>query len=226
MLYNILYITIIFAFLAKLFGKKSDKWVYPLAVGVLIVYSALKNPFIYPDISGYYDTYRYGADHVKDKLEYGYEFLNWAFRNLSSSFHFFLASISIIVISSYAKVIKDYSPYIWLSLILYILINYYPSFFLIRQYISMAIFIYSIKFIINRKPFYFGIAIFISMSFHPTVVLAAPLYLLYGMKNSKKNMIILTIGVIITVSMFMSLGKYVQMVSGYYASYFEFEHYE
>ena len=179
MLYYILIVIIILAIFSKISNKKAEKNWFLLAVIVLVGYSALRDGFLYPDISNYYDYFRGQYELDSENFGIGYKLLNDVCNLFSNSFQFELAIISIIVIYGYVKVIKEFSPYIWLSLILYVLGSYYPSFFLLRQYIALSIFMLSIKHIIKREPIKFGIYAIIAISLHATAVVIVPLYFQY-----------------------------------------------
>lgn len=223
MLYYVVVVILVLSFIAHSVGRKSSRKVYDFAILLLIVFSALRNAFLYPDIANYCDFFQYGKTPLLENFGTGYTILNQAVKLVFPSFQVLLAIISVVVIGSYAKVIKDYSPSIWLSLLLYLLINYYPSFFILRQYIAIAIILLSLKYVIKREPIKFGLCAIIAFSFHATALLAVPLYLLYGMKGNVKNMIILAIGCVLVDVMFMSAAQYVNLFSTYYAGYFETE---
>lgn len=221
MLYIILVIIIALSIFSRFSKRKAEENWFLLAAIVLVSYSALRNGFLYPDIENYYDYFRgqYGLD--SENFGIGYKLINDVCHLLSNSFQFELAVISIIVVYGYAKAIKNFSPYIWLSLILYILVSYYPSFFLLRQYIALSIFMLSLRYIIKREPIKFGICAILAISVHATAVVIVPLYFLYGLKYNLKNMIFLAAGSAATVVLFFSLQGYIELVSAYYAHYFE-----
>ena len=225
MLYYILFVIIAFAILARISKKRSNNRLYWIAVSILIVFSALRDGFLYPDIQNYFDYFRTGYTDFdfQEQFNVGYGFLNKVCKFFSSSFQFLLIVISIIIISFYAKAIKEYSPLIWLSLILYVLINYYPSFFLLRQYMAMGVFLYSLRYVIGRKPVHYGICMLIALSFHTTAIVAIPIYFLYGIKNSKLNMLLVLLGSITVIAVFFSFSTYIGLFSAYYAHYFEVE---
>jgi hypothetical protein len=224
MLYYILYIIIFLAFFALILGGNYSKSLYLAAVVLLIIYCGLKDPFLYPDITNYYDYFK--GDFInatEGTLGIGYLILNRISRLLSPSFFLLLMIISIIVIYSYAKFILEYSPYIWLSLLLFLLVNYYQSFFLLRQYLAMSVFLFSIKYIINRDPIRFGICTILAISFHLTAVIIIPFYFLYGINYSRKNFLLLIAAAIIFIILFKGIGPFINRISAYYAHYFEME---
>lgn len=220
MLYYIVFVILIIALIAINSDKKVNNVLYLGAVAVLILYSGLRNAFIYPDINNYYDFFEGQESFSLENFGTGYTILNDICRWITPSFQFLLIVIALFVVYCYTHIIKRYSPYIWLSLLIYIFINYYPSFFLLRQYISMAVFLYSIKYVINRKPIHYGILLLVAMSFHVTAIVTLPFYFLYGIKKSTRNMLFLLAGSVIVVISFMSLEGYVEMASAYYAHYF------
>lgn len=224
MLYNILYIIILLALFAIMLGEKYSKFLFIAAIILLIVYCGLRDPFLYPDISNYYDYFRGDFSNATEgTLGVGYLLLNRVSRLISPSFFLLLMIIATIVIYSYAKFILDYSPFIWLSLLLFILVNYYQSFFLLRQYLAMSVFLFSIKYIIKRDSIKFGLCALLAISFHLTAVIIIPVYFLYGITYSTKNIFLLLIAAIIVIVLFKEAGPYINRVSAYYAHYFEME---
>lgn len=223
MLYGILLLIIFLSFFSRIEKGRYNKQLFTLAVIALIIFCWLRDPFLYPDIGNYYDFFIGYTNGMEDNFGLGYTVLNTVSRSFTSSFYVFMLIVAIIIISSYAKIIKDYSPYIWLPLLLYLLINYYPSFFLLRQYIAMSVFLFSIKYVINRNPWKFGILSLIAISFHLTAVVILPFYFLYGIKFSKMNMLWLLLGSVLAILMFMRLSDIIGLVSAYYMGYFESE---
>ena len=221
MLYYVVVVIFLLFIVARSTGREASQMIFYFAIVLLVTYCALRNAFLYPDISNYYDFFINGKSYALGNFGVGYLFLNRFVRFFSSSFQVLLAVVSIIVIGSYAKVIKEYSPYIWLSLILYILINYYPSFFILRQYLAIAMFLLSLQHVVKRDFIKFSICSIIAISFHTTALLVVPLYFLYGLNGNKKNMILLALGSVLIIFTFKSAAYYVNMFSEYYAGYFE-----
>ena len=225
MLYLVPFLITCLGLLSLITQNKSKRLLFHLAVLFLIVFCALRDAFLYPDIQNYYDYFKYGYTEydLQDQFNYGYGLLNTICALFTSSFQPLLIVISFITVSFYSRAIKEYSPYLFLSLILYVLINYYPSFFLLRQYLAMGVFLHSLKYVIDRKFFHFGICLLISLSFHTTAIIALPVYFLYGIKNTRLNMLLLLIGAIAIIILFFSFSTYIAMFSAYYAHYFEVE---
>lgn len=221
MLYGIFYITLFFALLSSFStNKMTNKLVYKSTILILIVFCGLRDPFIYPDNISYYEFY-IGDFSAADEgtLNIGYLFFNWLMGIILPHFQCFCFVVSIIIICSYSKVITLYSPYIWLSLLLYVLINYLPSFFLLRQYLSMPFVFLSFKYVIERKPRKFGLSVLLAFSIHTTALIVLPLYYLYGLKYSKKNLFLIFVATIVASLGFMAVGAIIGRLFPYYSQY-------
>ena len=116
-------------------GTIKNFTLYPLAIVILVLFSCLKDPFVYPDNITYYYGFINNWEG-EETVNFGYLFLNDLVKIIWKNFYLFSAIVAIIINVAYGKFIKDYSPNIWLSLLLFIFINYYPAFFLLRQYLA------------------------------------------------------------------------------------------
>ena len=118
-----------------------------------------------PDLEQYMDFYKSAGelgidfftkdDYENADMEVGYKAINWISSCLSASFQFLLIAISFIMTILYVKWFKAYSPYLWFSFLIMLLITYNQSLFVIRQNLSMAIVVCSYKHILcdNLKGF-------------------------------------------------------------------------
>ena len=121
-----------------------------MSVLLLIVYLFKDNNCL-PDILVYqsfyelsYNPYEYLG--LTYDFEYGYYLLNKGLHVISSNFYFFIAVYSLIVVGANMIAIERYSCNIWLSVVLY-LCSCYFSLFILRQYLAIAICIFSISLI-------------------------------------------------------------------------------
>jgi hypothetical protein len=223
MLLGILLVTIVLAILSQIEDGLYNDFFFVVAVSVLVLFCGMRDPFLYPDMGNYYDYFVGDVGDLDENFGLGYSILTYSFNLLTGSFFLFLLVISTFTITSYTIFIKKYSPYIWLSLLLYLFINYYPSFFLLRQYLAMAVFLFSIKYIICRDALKFGIISIVAISLHLSAVVVVPLYFLYGLSLTTKNMILLAFGSLLSILFFMKFADIVNLFSAYYALYFESE---
>ncbi len=129
--------------------------------------------------------------------EYGYTFLNILLKSFTEDyivFFIFIASLSVLINSyNYSK----YSPYVFLSLLLYSVHGYiYKDLNQIRSGIAAAIALFTIVQIHNREHIKFFITIFIASFFHIAVL---AIFLIYCISffniDRNKGILIFLIGV-------------------------------
>lgn len=224
MFYIIIYILLFLAFISYTLKKRRGKMtLFYFSVVLLTVINGLRDPFIYPDNISYFEFFK-GDFSAADAgtLNWGYLCFNWLMGFLPH-FQFFCFIVAIILTCSYAKLITSYSPYIWFSLILFVLINYLPSFFLLRQYLAMPFVFLSFKYVIERKQLKFLICILLAFSIHSTALVVFPFYYIYGIQYSKRNMLIIVAGTIAASFGFMAIGAIIGSMFTYYSQYMEME---
>jgi hypothetical protein len=105
------------------------------------------------------------------------------------SYQYIFALIHLIIIFFVAKAIyRNYPIHYSLAIFLLLFTGFFnTSMNLMRQAMAMAVFLYSIKYIYERKIVKHYILIFIALMFHLTALFYLPAYFLYGLKFSKKN---------------------------------------
>lgn len=188
---------------------------YHISVLILIAFYSFKDPFLYPDNLNYYYGFIRNFNGY-DTINWGYILLNNIVKVIWNNFYFFSTIVGIIIITSYSIFIKRNSPYIWLSLLLYILINYYPSFFILRQYLAMPFVFLSIYYTLKRKHIKYLVCVILAYSFHTTSLVIFPIYYLYSLKYSRKSITFLILFTIIGCIGFVSLGN---AISSYFPMY-------
>ena len=113
MLYSILIVILILAFIANASDKKTRIRVYWAAVLILIVFSACRDAFLYPDMNNYYDYFKYQSDNFDENFGYGYQLLNDICRIFSTKFQFELAFFSIITVGAFAMALLRHMTDFW-----------------------------------------------------------------------------------------------------------------
>lgn len=161
---------------------KSKRNLFVFTVVLLTIITGLRDPSLFPDMINYNSYFLYKEfyfSHLRvESVNIGYEWLNALFRP-TGSFQLFVFSVTLLIIFCYSRTIYRYSPYLLLSLLVFILVDYPFSCFLLRQYLAMATTLLSIPFIINRQLYKFLICMAIAVSFHTTALVFIPVYLLY-----------------------------------------------
>jgi hypothetical protein len=113
------------------------------------------------------------------RFEYGYNLSVLIVKLVSNKYSFFLLLHAIIYYFLIFKSFQRYAPYLYLSLMLF----YTLSMGMMgsnRQLIALAICLYSLRYIIEKKPIKFFLLIFLAINFHVTAIL----FILYYFINS------------------------------------------
>lgn len=111
---------------------------------------------------------------------------------LLGDFKWSLFIIAVVHTYTYINLAKKYSPYVMISLIIFLL-GSVQSFFVLRQHLAIAITILSYPYIINRDWKKFFLLMLLAFSFHQTAVVFIPVYFIYGIKDHMKLNITLAI---------------------------------
>lgn len=115
--------------------------------------------------------------------ESGFTFLEFLLKNLSFQYSVVMLAISSIIVFLYYNTIDKVSKTPVLSFLLLLLLCLF-TFHLnaARQGISVAVFFYSLRYIINRRIISFFLCIFFGFLFHKSIILCLPLYFLYRVR--------------------------------------------
>lgn len=150
----------------------------------------------------------FGAIYDVKMPEIGFRFFMKFVSYLSNSFSFFLLIFGWIWFCLYYRLIKTYSPYIILSIILLALGGYSQSLFVLRQHMAMAITFCAFPYIIQQDLKKYVIALTIAFAFHQTALISIPLYFLYSIKSNNKLILSLVVVSIAAFFLFASLLSY------------------
>ncbi len=112
-------------------------------------------------------------------IEIGYIIVNMIVSFFSTSYHvlFFVLQFIVLVLTVVGCELlkKNLKQPQWLFL-MYLLFNYCMSFSMLRQSIALAVFIVSIRFLLDRKVFLYSLFIFIGFLFHKSILFVYPVY--------------------------------------------------
>ncbi|WP_353505356.1 EpsG family protein [Clostridium sp. Marseille-Q2269] len=130
------------------------------------------------------------------RMENGYNILNKFVSYICNDAQIIFLVSSFFILFLIIKSSKDYFSKYDYNIILFIMLGYYHSSFNgIRQYIAIAIFIYSVRYIFSKNMFKYIILIIIATSFHRTAICLLPIYFITNKIYSK---LFLILGVIIS----------------------------
>lgn len=115
-------------------------------------------------------------------FEFGYSFLVWLSKFISPEYSVFLLLHALVLYLLLFDSFKLYSGYLFLpSLLFYVsTIGVLGS---NRQLLAVAICLYSLRFVVNKNPFYFFILVFIAFNIHSSALL----FLIYYFINRRIN---------------------------------------
>lgn len=122
-------------------------------------------------------------------------------------FKFSLFIIAVIHTYAFIYSSKKYSPFIIISLIIFVL-GSIQSFFVLRQWLAIAVTLFSYQYIINRNWKIFTLLMLLAFSMHQTAIVFVPVYFIYGIKNVKRMYIVLFATTIFTVISFSVVFNY------------------
>ena len=162
----------------------------------LFLILALRDPTLGVDLVNYSGGYSYisslGFTDLLSRLrlistaelvfpyeyESGYVVLNWILGKLGIGFHAFLVLHAAFVMTSFGIFIYRYSKIPWLGFSMLIAFSYFEySFGILRQLIAIAILLYAVPYIENKKPLRFFLLVLLAFLFHRTAIVFAVLYL-------------------------------------------------
>ena len=121
------------------------------------------------------------------KFELGWAYFTKLVSSLIGYRGVLLLVVGLIILRSHFVFIKKYSQITWFSIFLFITIFFYNSLFVLRQNLALAILLFSIPYIIERKFVKFLIFIVIAFLFHQTALVFVLLYFIYPIKLNVKN---------------------------------------
>lgn len=177
MAYVLLQIIILYFLLIQ--TDKNVKLVNVIIISLLVVFSGLRYG-IGVDFHSYVDHFRTIINGYDSSLEFGLVFIGNLVGLVGGTPQLVFLISSIITIFLFSSFIKNHSYNYLLSWVVFISFGtfYLASFNLVKQYIAISIFAYSIKFI-KEANFYKYVATIIAASlFHVSAVLLVPMYFL------------------------------------------------
>lgn len=150
-------------------------------------------------------------------LERGYILLNKTLHGINPNHRILFIGTSAIIIGLILNSVYNYSKKYLLSIVLFICMGYFHSGFNgIRQHLALAIFVYSIRFIANKKIFKYVICIFIASLFHKTSLMMIPLYFINRIQFKTKSFLLTTIPILMIGLAYDFIIKYIVILSPYY----------
>lgn len=222
---NVYWFLVLFSsVVAFLYNRRKIQASYWIWAFILILFSAIRDPYAYrdmPNYVSYFYTGQYETTLTTENVNIGYETVTNLFKIISSSFTLFNTLISIFITTSFAFFCKKESNLPYLSLLLYVLLIYFPSYFILRQYIAVAISLFAFKYIIDQKLTNFLLIALLALSFHTSAIIIFPLYFIYNIPiNKYSKFFVFAFAILITASLKVIASQFLSF-SEYYSNYLE-----
>ncbi len=218
-------------FIDRLRQKKHRVLSLIILLGLLLVlFAGMRNASVGTDTGGYASSFtgriinrQYQID-LNISTEKGFIFLQYLSALFSTKYYILLFFIALISVYFQLKAIYEISDLPAISVFVLISFNIYLYMFNgARQGIALSIYLYALKFIIEKKFWKYVFWIFIAYLFHRTVLFLLPFYLILKIKFSFKLVLILTLSTIILVFMFSNILQLSTLLSDKYNIYSELE---
>lgn len=202
-------VALITAVFSEISVKSSNKIIRRVCVLFVIALPSLLFAFRYgigTDYFAYVSNFQklqtIGIHAVRFKFEWVYILINLIVGKLNGSIEMVFLITSIIMMSFIYYAARHYAKYLSVgaAIFSYMMLYYQMSFNIVRQSVAMAICLYSIKYIHDRKLFKFLLFILIASGFHISALMFFPFYFLYkilGWKNKKAIRVLFYIIVLI-----------------------------
>ena len=123
---------------------------------------------------------------ITDKYEIGWCCYTKFFSSISNDFSFIIFATAFIYLFCFWLLIKRYSKYLLFAVVLFVILRFYNSCFILRQNTAVAICLLSIPYIENRKPIKFALTIRFASLFHQSALIFSIMYFLYNVSINKK----------------------------------------
>lgn len=164
---------------------------------LLFTFHAFKDWNYLPDLGEYamhfYDSgfYEFKEHLLYSRMEPGWLLMNHILFFILPDHIILSVFTSFVIIGSYFFAIKRYSVNYAFSILLFLLITYTQSLFVLRQHMAVAVLFFSIKYIVNRDLKCFLLILLLACSIHMTAIVFLPAYFVYSFNINRKFFLVI-----------------------------------
>lgn len=182
------------------YNRQKTAYLRVCFIHILLLYILKDNSF-FTDLDAYSIYFRslktgfndLGHERIDDRFEIGWYVLNKVVKALGGHILFVFLISYFFILGSFLKFINKYSNSVWISVVLYMCSCFYDSLFVLRQWVAIAICLWSIPYILNRSFMKFMLYALLAFSFHYSALIWIFSYFLYNVGNKKRNFIVLVV---------------------------------
>ena len=174
------------------------------------------------DTLPYIYTFIASAAHLDlsiSHMEKGYLAYNKLLALFTSNPQSLLIANALITLSSIFVFIKRYSSVVLLPVLLFLILSFGNTMNLMRQYLAVAIVLWGVPFIIQRKFIAYALCCCGAATFHQSVIVALGLYFIYPLQFKLKHLGWILIGTLLVFVFIAPLVDRVISITGRYGSY-------
>lgn len=180
----ILLIVLVVVHFEKVYLKRKAI-IFPITV--LVLFASIRSFNVGTDSIVYTEPYRLKYNPYyhgfNANVEYGYQFVDYWIMSFFSNYFWFFLFFSIFVVCLYITTMKRLSVNYLQSIFVYITFGFYTFFFNgLRQGIAMALFFFSLPYMLDRKIVIYFLIVCIASLFHISALMMIPLYFLIHLK--------------------------------------------
>ncbi|WP_107942064.1 EpsG family protein [Metasolibacillus fluoroglycofenilyticus] len=209
----------------KKYTNKLPEIIYLLGVGtILVIFAGFRGDFT-SDYNNYKELFEFYTSIPFSMIfeyqfgqELGYVIINKIVKLLTGDFILVAIIMAFLTILLFLKEFYKYSPYVWISVLLFITIgSYYASFNIVRQVLAAAIIFGGSRFLYERSFFKYILVIITASLFHKTALIMVIFYFISNIKlNLKKSLLIIFIFGFV----FLVLDDILQIFNGFMYSHY------
>ncbi|WMS94899.1 EpsG family protein [Pseudoalteromonas sp. HL-AS2] len=203
-----------------------------LSLCLLVLLSALRAYNVGTDTGSYLFIWRNGPDELSELFlknnffsEPAYALLSFFTKKVSYTFFsqsqiFHLFSISFLVCLFYYSTICKYANYKLFSFVFFFLLGFYTFHFNgARQAIAIALFLYSIKYVLNGNLLKYLAVVLFGFLVHKTMLICLPLYFIFRKELNAKQLILVVVCAVVVALSVTSLVDFASQYDQRYQSY-------
>lgn len=156
----------------------------------------------------FFDSITY-EDGTNESFERGFRAYLKIYSYFINNFQLLLVINSGIMFYIYYVFFNRYSPYVWFSVLLMLLVSYNQSLFVIRQHLSFTVLFCGYPYIIQKDLKRFTFVVFIAYLLHNSSLIFWPVYFLYNIKDKKRYFFVMScLSLILSVVIMTVISKY------------------